>query len=149
MANLNLKIKKMAPILKAKKFKVDEESLALSKIKLQKENALTELQRYQKLYIEGIDKLNIERQSSDRSRLPVLETSIDFAKSKWYESLSILKEFESKEKQQLNELIKAQQDLHVFEKLQEKYKKELLALENQKEQKILDDHSIKAFNSRR
>ena len=149
MANLNLKIKKMAPILKAKKFKVDEESLALSKIKLQKENALTELQRYQKLYIEGIDKLNIERQSSDRSRLPVLETSIDFAKSKWYESLGILKEFESKEKQQLNELIKAQQDLHVFEKLQEKYKKELLALENQKEQKILDDHSIKAFNSRR
>ena len=60
-----------------------------------------------------------------------------------------MKEFESKEKQQLNELIKAQQDLHVFEKLQEKYKKELLALENQKEQKILDDHSIKAFNSRR
>ena len=81
MANLRHKLKKMLPILKVKKFKVDEESKTLSEIRIQKETAMSELQRYQKLYIEGIDQLNIERQSADRSRLPVLENSIDYAKS--------------------------------------------------------------------
>ena len=149
MANLKHKLKKMLPILKVKQFKVDEESRTLSEIKAQKEAAMTELQRYQKLYIEGIDQLNIERQSADRARLPVLENSIDYAKAKWYESLGILKDFEAKEHAQLNILVKAQQDLHIFEKLEEKYKNELIIIENQKEQKALDEHSIKAFNSRR
>ncbi len=149
MANLKHKLKKMLPILKVKQFKVDEESRTLSEIKVQKEAAMTELQRYQKLYIEGIDQLNVERQSADRARLPVLENSIDYAKAKWYESLGILKDFEAKENAQLNILVKAQQDLHIFEKLEEKYKNELIIIENQKEQKALDEHSIKAFNSRR
>ncbi len=149
MANLKHKLKKMLPILKVKQFKVDEESRTLSEIKVQKEAAMTELQRYQKLYIEGIDQLNVERQSADRARLPVLENSIDYAKAKWYESLGILKDFEAKEQAQLNILVKAQQDLHIFEKLEEKYKNELIIIENQKEQKALDEHSIKAFNSRR
>ena len=122
MANLKHKLKKMLPILKVKKFKVDEESKTLSEIRIQKETAMSELQRYQKLYIEGGDQLNIERQSADRSRLPVLRNSIDYAKSKWYESLGILKEFEAKEHTQLNILVKAQQDLHVFEKLEENIK---------------------------
>ena len=139
----------MIPILRVKKLKVDEESRVLSEIRIKKEAAMSELQRYQKLYIEGIDQLNTERQSSQRSRLPVLESSIDYAKSKWYESLGILKDYEAKESTQLNILVSAQQDLHIFEKLEEKYKNELLAIENRKEQKTLDDHSIKAFNSRR
>ena len=49
MANLKHKLKKMLPILKVKQFKVDEESRTLSEIKAQKEAAMTELQRYQKL----------------------------------------------------------------------------------------------------
>ena len=139
----------MRPVLKAKKYAVDQESKILNEIKAEKEQAIRELERYQKLYIEGIDKLNLERQSVERSRLLVLENSIDYAKLKWYESLRIMRECESKEQLQIKVLIKAQQDLHIFEKLEEKYKTEIISLENKNEQKRLDEHSINLFNSKR
>ena len=149
MAVLSHKIKKLKPVIKAKKYAVDEQSRILIDIQRRKQVAMTELQRYQKLYIEGIDKLNVERQSPDRSRLDVLENSIDYAKFKWYESLKIIKEFEAAEHKQISILNEYQKELHIFEKLEEKYQKQMQKEQAIKEQKQLDDFAIKSFVSKR
>ena len=145
MALLKHKLKKLKPVIKAKKFAVDEQSKILMEIRHQKLLAQGELQKYQKLYIEGIDNLNQERQSPDRSKLDVLEGSIDYAKFKWYESLKIIKEIEVSERNQVQILNNAQKELHVFEKLNDKYIGLIQKEEAIKEQKMLDEFAIKAF----
>lgn len=148
MIELKDKIKKIQPLISARRSKLDHETARLHEIKGAKLNALQSLEYYQKQYISGVDSLNLERQSSDRQKLAVLERSVDTAKSRWYQSLRQVREIEELERDQIKLVLKAQRDLRSIEMLQENYQGEYAEAFRKAEQKALDEMSNKQFNQK-
>ena len=139
MKKLKQKIQRNQLLIKTRKAKLERESILLNEIRNEKLSALDQLSLYQKKYIEGVDVLNKERQSTDRSRLQPLESSLDHAKSQWYKCLSKVRELEEKEKVQLKEVVEAQSSLKAMEILAENDEKNLKVHFAKLEQKNLDE----------
>ncbi len=145
MKKLQQKIKKNQLLVKSRQAQLEQKSLSLSEIRNKKLVALNELSSYQKKYIEGVEVLNQERQSTARNRLEPLEKSLDHAKLQWYKCLSHVRELEEKEKIQLKELIKAQSNLRALEILIENDHKALQSQRAKIEQKALDELATQRF----
>lgn len=145
MDDLNRKAKRVKPLIRAKQSNMEREASELERIRLEKRQAMSELKRYEKLYIEGVDSLNNERQSLTRERLELMEHSVDHYKDMWYKSLKHMREIESKERSQLSQLLMARQDLKSMEMLEERYRNQLVDVEKQKEQKNNDEAAIRTF----
>src|SRR5688572_1818509 len=125
MNDLNKKVKRVKPLIKVKKVAMDQEASALEHIRLEKRQAMSELKRYERLYISGIDQLNKERQSPLRENLEVLERGTDHYKAMWYECLKRMREIEMKERAQLNQLLMARKELKSMETLEDRYLSEI------------------------
>jgi len=146
MIELKEKIKKMTPIIKTKKNQLDQQTLLLSEIREHKLNALKQLDKYQKEYIQGVESLNKARQSPLREQVNVLESSVDYAKSQWYRSLKEVRRMEEKERSQLGQVIHAQQSLKSIEYLQQRYQQNLAEYMKKNEQKQLDEVAVQSFH---
>ncbi len=140
------KLSKMRPLVKVRKIQLDRETIALEEIRREKRDKLLQLKRNQQEYIQGIDRLNIERQTSDPKMLTVLESSVDFAKQQWYSCIRDLRLIEEKEKAQLANMLTADRNLKSVEKLEEKYRFEYTTAELKREQKFFDEMAITRFN---
>src|SRR5690349_10211674 len=145
--NAKDKVKKVQPIVRAREIQVNQEFLRLKEIREMKVSIVTELKKHQQSYIEGVELLNKERTSMDRLKVSSLESSVDHAKNSWYKCLQKAQEIESREKVQLSELIKAEKNLKSVEKLMTKHHEQIQAEEVKKDQKLMDEISIRRSNS--
>jgi len=146
---LKEKLKRVKPLIKARKAQLDEESRHLEEIRQRKRAIATSLNEYQVKYLEGVERLNKERASPNRQHALTLEASVDHVKTRWYQSLKALREMESHEKAQLEYVRMAHTNLRAVEILQERYSGELAAAADKNEQKQLDEIALRRFWSDR
>lgn len=142
------KMKRVQPILKLKKSKVDEETSMLLAIRAEKQKAVKEMRESQQKYMKGVEDLNRVRASEDRSNLATLEAALDAVKIHWYTLFKRVQEVENKEKAQVNQLIAAEKDLKSIENLEEKYNKAFQKDMAKAEQKSLDELAVRRHGQR-
>ena len=143
MQDPKLKLKKMRPVVRARKVMLDRESAILARIRESKVAKVSELRDRQASYLGGIDQINGERAKGTMSLLETLEAGVTKAKDDWYQCLRELREIEEKERQQLAETLDARKDLKAVEKLEERYQDESVIADNRKEQKELDEIALR------
>lgn len=142
MTRAGKKQQQIGPLIKIRQIQFDQESALLSQLQLKRQEALTQLQHSQSTYMTGIEKLNRERQSSERKMLEALERSVDLAKSQWYQRLKILRQIEHEERLQMLQVSEAQKRLRMLEKLGERYAHQENEHLKKIEQKQLDEFAI-------
>lgn len=136
------KIKKMLPLIKIRKLQLDQETMLLNQIKLKREEAAEALMNSQRTYIEGVEKLNRERQSPERRMLSALEHGVDFAKAQWYQRLMDLRAVEDEERRQFAMVMEAQKRMKMLEHLGDVYAEQYSKQSKVQEQKQLDEFAI-------
>ena len=137
------KIRKLEPIIKVREIQVDQEIMRLNEIRSAKLSIVTELKKYQKDYIEGVEQLNRERLSVDRLRVAALESAVDHSKANWYRCLKRAQEIENQEKAQLAQVTIAERNLKSTEKLHAKHSEQLRTEYSKKEQKTMDEIALR------
>jgi flagellar export protein FliJ len=141
------KIKRVQPLVKMKKTKVDEESAVLQAIRQEKVTVVSQMKENQRRYMEGVERMNQLRTSRTRDNLTTMEQAVDHVKAEWYRLYKRVQDIETKEKLQIGQLLTAERDLKAVEKLQEKYQLEYRKEASQSEQKQLDEIAIRNFTS--
>jgi flagellar export protein FliJ len=142
------KIKRVEPLIKLKKQKMDEEAVTLNLIRNEKIEVVKSMKESQKRYMAGIEELNQIRTSKLRSNLDTLEQALDFVKSQWYRAYKKVQDIELKEKQQLAALLTAERDLKSVEKLRERYTQEFQKEQKKTDQKVMDEAALRRFINR-
>lgn len=135
----------LKPILHVRKAQLDQEAAVLEEIRRTKLQALTELKKYQDMYMRGVEDLNRLRQDGDIDRLPTMESSLDYVKSQWYQSLKKVKGIEDQERAQVENVVVARKNLTSAEALNERLALDLLTLYKQSEQKENDEIAVQQF----
>lgn len=142
------KMKRVQPILRLRKSKVDEETSVLLAIRAEKQKVVKEMRESQQKYMKGVEDLNRVRASQDRSNLATLEAALDAVKIHWYTLFKRVQEVENKEKAQVNQLITAEQELKSIENLEDKYNKAFQKDMAKVEQKSLDELAVRRHGQR-
>ncbi len=137
------KIKRVQPLIKMKKSKVDEEASVLIAIRNEKIEVVRQMKENQKRYMEGVEELNRIRISKTRQNLDTLESSLDFVKQQWYKLYKDVQTIEGKERQQIMHLLTAERELKSVEKLQEKYQIEMKKELGRIDQKLMDETALR------
>lgn len=136
------KLKRIKPMLRAKKALVDKETMTLAQIIQEKNQTLHELQRCQQAYLEGINELNKQRCSEYRTGQDFMERSVDYAKDLWTQLFKDAQLLDKKITAQRSVLFSAKRNLKEVEKLHERYEFELRKLANKQEQDFLDEFHL-------
>lgn len=139
------KIKRVQPLIKMKKSKVDEEASVLIAIRNEKIEVVKAMKENQKRYMEGVEELNRIRVSKVRQNLETLESSLDYVKQEWYKLYKQVQQIEGKERQQIVHLLTAERELKSVEKLEEKYKVEMQKELGRIDQKLMDEAALRRF----
>ena len=143
MERINKKIKRVKPLIRFREARLMTETENLAAIRQRKQTAMASLKENQRLYLEGLQALNKERQSGATGRLLTLESSLDVVKGRWFDALKELRKFEEQEKLQIVQLMIAQKDVKTLEKLEGRYRDQLLEHKKQQEQRQLDEIAIR------
>lgn len=145
MQQLFQKIKRVEPIIKIKKQKVDEEVARLAEIRKEKVSVVASMKDSQKRYMQGYQDLNDARSSVDRMNLATLETGLDLVKMQWQRLRLEVEKIEMREKAQISHVLTAERDLRAVEKLKERYDEEIRMSTRRQEQKMLDEHALHRY----
>ncbi len=149
MSQARRKMQRIDPLIKAKKSIMESEATVLSEIRRKKVELVAKMKEYQRLYMQGIEKLNKERGSANRTNLLTLEENLDYVKDQWHDFFLAVRKTEAQEKAQLAELERAQRSLKSFEKLQDNYLELFVAEQKKVEQKLTDETSIRRFTTQK
>ena len=139
MRETRLKMKRVQPVINVKKTKVDEEAAVLNEIRAEKVELVRVMRENQRSYMEGVEKLNGLRNSSNRENLGNFESSLDYVKAQWFLLFRKVQEIETKEKEQFSRLVLAETELRSAEKLKEKYEADFRHSLAKSEQKQMDE----------
>lgn len=137
------KIKRVQPLIKMKKSKVDEEASVLIAIRNEKIEIVKQMKENQKRYMEGVEEMNKIRVSKVRQNLETLESALDFVKQQWYKLYKDVQAIEGKERQQIMHLLTAERELKSVEKLEEKYQTEFKKELGRIDQKLMDEAALR------
>lgn len=143
------KISRLDPVIGIKQKRVDDEAVILAGIRREKTKMESELFAWQERYLNGVGRLNTERESAARGMLSALESAVDHARETLFKLFQKLKEVDSIEHSQIMQLTIVQRELSAVEQLQEvhriKFRKDL----SRQEQKALDEVSLRRFSQAR
>ncbi len=142
------KIKKVQPLVRFKKKRVDEEVMVLQAIRHEKIQVVATMKENQKKYMQGIEDLNKLRASRQRANLETMEQSLDHVKAEWFKLYRRVQEIEGKEKTQLTHLLTAERELKSVERLREKYEQEVHHAMKHQEQKQLDELALRRYTTK-
>ena len=142
MAGPGQKSQRISTLIKVRKFQFDQDFLVLNEIKSKHFAAVEQLHLAQKNYMDGVEKLNQERQSPERKMLQALELGVDMAKNQWYQRLMTLRIVEEEERRQLQQTAEAQRRLRMLEKLDERYNQQDIEHYKTIEQNQLDEFAL-------
>ena len=140
--NILKKLKRIKPLIRAKKALVDKETLTLSQIIQEKIAAQNELHRCQQAYMQGINELNKQRSSEYRTGQDYMEKSVDYARDLWTNLFRETQVLDNKIAAQRAVLFNAKLQLKEIEKLHERYEIEFQKLANKQEQNFLDEFHL-------
>lgn len=147
MSTPERKLARMKPIVRVRKIQLDQESLELAKIRLEKTEKMKELRGHQREYMFGIDKLNAERASNAPKMLEVLENSVDYVKNRWQQCIRELRLIEERERAQIANTLTADRSLKSVQKLEDRYRFEARTVDVKREQKELDEIVLRKFHT--
>lgn len=133
------KIKRVQPLIKAKKAELDAAATVLARLRKNKTDAVAELRMTQQKYMDGVNSINNERTNGLFHQAAAMEGAIESVKNRWHATLRQISELENMERQQIEHVLTLQTKLKSFETIEEQYKIEKLQLEAKLEQKELDD----------
>ncbi len=143
------KIARLVPVLDIKKTRVDAEAVALAAILREKVKLESELMAWQQKYLNGVTRLNAERESVERPMLLALEAAVDHARETLFVFFQRLKEADLAEQAQVMRVNIVQRELSAVEKLQETHRERFKKEISRNEQKGHDDIALRRFlNSR-
>lgn len=145
MLNLEKKANRLNPVIEERQEKFDVESEKLNIIRQRKIGLVSAMRSKQQEYMEGVNRLNDERGTSNRLMLEALETGLDSVKNQWIALYQEIIEVEKVEKQQFVLMSQAHKDLEAIKTLQTKYKNEFIKEMDRREQKMLDEHSLRKY----
>lgn len=145
MLTLQRKAKRLDPVIEERQEKFDVESERLNILRRKKIETVEAMRSKQQEYMEGVTRLNEERGTSNRLMLEALETGLDSVKSQWMVLYQEVINIEREEKKQLVIMSQAHRDLEAIKTLQTKYKVEFAKEMDRREQKMLDEHSLRKF----
>lgn len=145
MLQLQKKAKRLVPVIEERQAKFDLETERLNVIRFKKNEAISAMRLKQQEYLEGVTRLNNERGTTNRLMLEALETGLDSVKNQWMSLYQKILLLEAEEKKQLVVMSQAHKDLEAIKKLQEKYELEAVKELDRREQKLLDEHSLRKF----
>jgi flagellar biosynthesis chaperone FliJ len=145
MLQLEKKAKRLNPVIEERQAKFDIESEKLNIIRQRKIELVAAMRAKQQEYMDGVTRLNEERGTSNRLMLDALETGLDSVKNQWMALYQSIIQLEKEEKNQVIIMSKAHRDLEAIKTLQTKYKTEFAKEMDRREQKMLDEHSLRKF----
>jgi flagellar export protein FliJ len=145
MLILQKKVKRLAPVIEVRQARFDEENSRLIEVRERKIRAVAAMRTKQREYMEGVQRLNDERGTANRLMLEALESGLDNVKTQWMNLYQAVVELEREEKNQLDLMSKAHRDLEAIKTLQDKYRHEASRELDRREQKNLDEHSLRKF----
>ncbi|MCX6126711.1 MAG: hypothetical protein NTV34_18415 [Proteobacteria bacterium] len=146
MVSLEKKSKRLDPIIEERKIRFDDENQKLLQIRHQKILATQTMRAKQAEYMDGVNRLNAERGSAERSLLEALEGGLDAVKRQWMSLYEVILKLEQDEAIQLNTMSCAHRDLEAIKHLQIKYQREISRTIQQREMKQIDDIALRKFN---
>ncbi len=149
MSETKQKQKRMVPLIRVRQVQLDQESMVLAQIRQVKKQKMAELLENQRLYLEGVERLNKERMGTNHGHMLTLESSVDFVRNRWHVTLLQLREIEARENAQLANVMVAQRNLRALEKLKDRYGVMVNDEERLIEQKILDETAARLFSQSR
>ena len=138
-SNSQQKASKLKPVIRAREIQVDQEMARLAELRGKKTELVVLLRKYQQDYVNGVDQLNTERSSMDRSKLNALESAVDYSKVIWYQTLRKVQEFETREREQLKQVLNAEMNLKSVERLLIKHVEAIKMLDRRSEQGDMDE----------
>ncbi len=145
MLQLEKKAKRLNPVIEERQEKFDIESEKLNVVRRRKIELVAAMRTKQQEYMDGVTRLNEERGTSNRLMLDALETGLDSVKNQWMALYQSIIHLEKEEKNQVIIMSKAHRDLEAIKTLQTKYKTEFAKEMDRREQKMLDEHSLRKF----
>lgn len=145
MQQLFRKIKRVEPIIRMKRQRVDEEAAVLAAIRHEKMQIVASMKDSQRRYMDGYQELNKLRSSADRRNLATLESALDSVKSQWEKLRLEVERVELKERAQITHLLTAERDLRAVEKLKERYAGQINESTRRQEQKAMDEHALRRY----
>lgn len=145
MSDSHRRMKRIEPLVRVKEAQVNQEAVMLAHIRQEKADVVAALKESQRVYMDGVERLNRERVSVARDMLLTLEMSLDHVKQRWHDQFRQVQELERREEAQLAQLVLAQQSLKSFERLQDKYRKDFQTEMSKSEQKNLDEVALRRF----
>ncbi|MFK7827391.1 MAG: hypothetical protein AB8G05_24820 [Oligoflexales bacterium] len=137
-----VKIRRIKPLIRAKKAIVDKEMLNLTQIIQEKIATQNELHRCQQAYMQGINELNQQRNREYRNGQDYMEKCVDHTKDLWTNLFKESQILEKKIEAQRSVLLKAKRRLKEAENLHERYEYELKKLVSKQEQNFLDEFHL-------
>jgi flagellar export protein FliJ len=145
MKHLEKKANRLDPVIEDRQAKFDRESEALNVVRRKRIETVAEMRAKQAEYMAGVNRLNEERGTANRLMLEALEIGLDSVKNHWMKLYQNVIELERAEKSQIEIMSQAHRDLEAIKTLQNKYKVEFNKESQRREQKNLDEHSLRKF----
>ena len=145
MLQLEKKANRLDPVIEDRQAKFDRESESLNVVRQKRIETAAAMRAKQTEYLAGVTRLNEERGTSNRLMLEALEGGRDSVKSQWMRLYQAVVELERAEKEQIDVMSQAHRDLEAIKTLQNKYNVEAGKEIKRREQKEMDDHSIRKF----
>lgn len=145
MMQLQRKANRLDPVIEERQEKFDTESERLNLVRRKKIETVAAMRAKQQEYMDGVTRLNDERGTTNRLMLEALETGLDSVKHQWMELYQAVIQIEREEKAQILVMSQAHRELEAIKTLQKKYKLEFAKEMDRREQKMLDEHSLRKF----
>ena len=139
------KLRRVHPVILARKAKVDQETAVLTSIQGQKKIVVSSMRTAQQKYMQGIADLNKIRAARVRNTQDSMEQALDFVKEEWYRLFLRVQEIERQEKAQILTVLDAERELKATEKLREKYEIDLKKSMAKNDQNLMDEIAIRKF----
>lgn len=141
------KIRRLEPVIEERQVRFDEESGKLTAVRQKKIETVSQMKQKQREYMDGVNRLNHERSSSNRAMLEALEGGLDTVKQQWMNLYQAVIECERLEAVQLEVMSKAHRDLEAIKHLQDKYKVEQVKDQARRDQKHQDEIALRKFSN--
>jgi flagellar export protein FliJ len=145
MATAQKKANRLQPVVEQRQIRFDVEIQKLTEVQRRKSATVVAMRSKQREYLEGVQRLNDERGSSNRLMLEALEQGLDTVKSQWMGLYQAVIELDREEKIQTDIMSQAHRELEAIKTLQDKYRAEFAKEMNRREQKSLDELALRKF----
>ena len=145
MQTLRKKVKRLEPVIEGRQTRFDEENQKLVEVRQRKASTVAAMRAKQREYMEGVERLNDERGTANRLMLEALETGLDNVKTQWMRFYQAVVEIEREEKAQAEIMGQAHRELEAIKTLQNKYRVEVTREMDRRDQKNMDEHSLRKF----